>query len=164
MAGISSRPENDTAPVCNPPRQASPIMLEFAGVGGIIRGVKQVLSGLAWLCFCISPALAQDSCTQSSYGECFRFHGRFTVYTADGQEVLWPVGTHRLLRAESGTEPLLNFLDGNDIRKLERNASDYVIFGDFVVCPLEKEIPGAMRNVCIKSSRNLRRVKRKPSN
>jgi hypothetical protein len=40
------------------------------------------------------------------------------------------------------------------------NANNYFIFGDFVVCPLEKEIPGAMRSVCIKSAQNLRRVKR----
>jgi hypothetical protein len=59
----------------------------------------------------------------------------------------------------SGTDPLYKLL-GDDISDLD----DYVIFGDFVVCPLEKEIPGKMRSVCIKSARNLRRVKSKQSN
>jgi len=74
-------------------------------------------------------------------------------------ETLWPVGTHRLLRVKSGPDSLYKLLDDDRIR----NASNYFIFGDFVVCPLEKEIPGAMRSVCIRSARNLRRVKRKAS-
>jgi hypothetical protein len=40
-------------------------------------------------------------------------------------------------------------------------AGEYSVMGDFVVCPREKEEPGAMRNVCIKTARNLQRVKRK---
>ncbi len=58
----------------------------------------------------------------------------------------------------SGTDPLYKLL-GDDTR----DQDDYFIFGDFEVCPLEKEIPGQMRNVCVKTARSLRRVKRKPS-
>lgn len=76
---------------------------------------------------------------------------------ADCQVVLWPVGTHRLLRVTSGDMPLCKILDDCSIETV----GDYVVFGDFVVCPLEKDTPGAMRSVCIKSARNLRRVKRK---
>ena len=118
--------------------------------------MKQILSVFAWLCFCTSSTFAQNSCAQSlSSGECYGFHGRFAVYTGDGQQILWPVGTHRLLRVESGADTLHKLLDDGRI-----NAGDYFIFGDFVVCPLETEIPGVMRSVCIKSARNLRRVKR----
>jgi hypothetical protein len=134
--------------------------LERRGIGGIIVGMRRIQSGLACICFFIIPALAKDPCIQSPDGECFAFHGRFTVYTGDGQEVLWPVGTRRFLRAESGDEPLLNFLAGNNMKNLVRNADDYVIFGDFVVCPLEKETPGAIRSVCIKNFKNLRLVRR----
>jgi hypothetical protein len=113
----------------------------------------------AWLCLCTGSALGQKAGDESSSsGKCFAFHGRFAVYTGDSQQTLWPVGTHRLLRPEYGTEPLLKLL-GNDISTLD----DYFIFGDFVVYPLEKEIPGHVRSVYIKSARNLRRVNRKPS-
>ncbi len=114
---------------------------------------------LACMCLCAGSAIAQKPDAESpSYGKCFSFHGRFAVYTGDSQQTLWPVGTHRLLRPEYGAEPLLDLL-GNDISTLD----DYFIFGDFVVCPLEKEIPGHRRDVYIKSARNLRRVKRKSS-
>lgn len=122
--------------------------------------MKRVLLLLAWLCLCTSLALAQEPCAESpSCGKCFAFHGRFAVYTGDGLETLWPVGTHRVLRPQSGTEPLYKLL-GSDVDELD----GHVIFGDFVVCPLEKEVPGQMRNVCIKSARNLKRVKRETSN
>jgi hypothetical protein len=118
--------------------------------------VKQVLFVFASLCLCTSSAFAQNSCAQSLSSEkCFGFHGRFAVYTADGKQTLWPVGTRRILRVESGADPLLKFLGDDPV-----NANNYFIFGDFVVCPLEKEIPGAMRSVCIKSAQNLRRMKR----
>jgi hypothetical protein len=71
--------------------------------------------------------------------------------------VLWPVGTHRLLRVTSGLEPLCKLLDDCSIHTV----GDYFVFGDFVVCPLEKDTPGAMRSVCIKVAKNLRRAKRK---
>lgn len=113
----------------------------------------------AWLCLCTGSAPAQKVGDESSSSDkCFAFHGRFAVYTGDSQKTLWPVGTHRLLRPDYGSEPLLKLL-GDDISTLD----DYFIFGDFVVCPLEKEIPGHLRSVYIKSARNLRRVKRKPS-
>jgi hypothetical protein len=120
--------------------------------------VKSIPLILACAFLFASSANAQKSCGESpSCGKCFAFRGRFTVYTGDGQQALWPVGTHRLLWPASGTEPLYKLL-GNDVS----SADDYVIYGDFVVCPLEKDIPGKERSVCIKSARNLRRVKREP--
>ena len=68
-------------------------------------------------------------------------------------EVLWPVGTHRLLWAAKGTEKLEDML--------LKHEDDFCIFGDFVVCPLTKEVPGEMRHVCIREARNLKLVKRK---
>jgi hypothetical protein len=68
-------------------------------------------------------------------------------------EVLWPVGTHRLLWAARGTKKLEAMLRNHE--------DDSSIFGDFVVCPLTKDVPGEMRHVCIKEARNLKLVKRK---
>ncbi len=69
-------------------------------------------------------------------------------------EVLWPVGSHRLLWAAYGTDHL------DDL--LRNHLDDSYLFGNFVVCPLSKDIPGEMRHVCIKQALSLRRVKRKP--
>ncbi len=66
-------------------------------------------------------------------------------------EVLWPVGTHRLLWAAYGTDQLDKLLSGH--------FDDSVIFGDFVVCPLSKETAGEMRHVCIKQMKRLRVAK-----
>ena len=120
--------------------------------------MKQPLRIVALLlCLCTCSAPAQKTGTQSPYeGKCFGIHGRFTVYTRDRNMVLWPVGTHRLLRVQSGFEIPCKLLDDcSNIQTL----SDYVVFGDFVVCPLEKNTPGAMRSVSIKTARNMRRVK-----
>ena len=107
-----------------------------------------------------SPATAEERCDESSYGACFRVHARFTVYTGNAQEVLWPVRTHRLLRVVRGAEPLYKVLTrGNDDNFIQM-ADEYAVFGDFDVCPLQKDAPGEMRSVCIKKAENLRRVRR----
>lgn len=112
---------------------------------------------LVLLCVCgiTSTAIGSDSCAQTSYGKCFSIRARFAVYTGNGMEELWPVGTHRLLWVASGTDQL-NAVLGD-------NPDDFLIFGDFVVCPLRKNIAGEMRHVCIKRAQNLRRVRRKPA-
>jgi len=97
-------------------------------------------------------AFGADACVQIRYGQCYSIHARYTVYTGDGMEVLWPVGTHRLLWAAHGTDHLDTMLTGH--------LDDSAIFGDFVVCPLDKEIPGHMRHVCIQEMKHLRIVKR----
>ena len=104
---------------------------------------------------CVIPgAVAQDACKEATYGKCFSVHARFAVYTGDGVEALWPVGSKRVLRVSSPGEKLEAMTSGAYL-------GEYFVFGDFVVCPLEKEVPGKMRTVCIKEMKNLRRVKRK---
>jgi hypothetical protein len=75
---------------------------------------------------------------------CFMIHARFDTYTGDGMEELWPVGTHRLLWAMSGTEKVEDLLGDR--------VDDFSIFGDFAVCPLTIDVSGAMRHVCIKEA------------
>lgn len=99
-----------------------------------------------------SIGLAEDSCNQTSYGKCFSIHARFAVYTGDGMEVLWPVGSHRRLWVSAGSNRL-NAMLGD-------YPDDFYIFGDFFVCPQEKDVPGHMRKICIKEMWNLKRVKR----
>ena len=139
------------------------------------RAITAIFLSIVVVC-CAADALAQktaqprkaaiidNSCGESSYGACFRIHARFTVYTADGQEVLWPVGTHRLLRSVSDNDVLYSVILGGkefEIHEFDEMAGEYAVMGDFVVCPREKNVAGAMRGVCIKSAENLYRVKRK---
>lgn len=95
-------------------------------------------------------AFSQDACKPTSFGQCFTVHARFAIYQGDGVEDLWPVGTHRLLRVTSDTKRLSNLIG---------DPGKYVLFGDFEVCPQEEDVPGKMRDVCIKQERNLKRVK-----
>ena len=117
--------------------------------------MKYFLLTLLCVCGITSKTLGSDSCEQTSYGKCFSIHARYAVYTGNGMEELWPVGTHRVFWVASGSHEL-NVLLGD-------NPDDFYVFGDFVVCPLSKNVPGEMRHVCIKQAKNLRRVKRPPS-
>jgi hypothetical protein len=118
--------------------------------------MKYVLGVLAIFALgCVIPgAAAQDPCKETSYGKCFSTHARFAIYTGDGQEDLWPVGSKRLLGVSGAGDQLEGMTSGV-------YPGEYYVFGDFVVCPLEKEVPGKKRSVCIKEMKNLRRVKRK---
>jgi hypothetical protein len=102
-------------------------------------------------------AFAENACLETTHGKCFAFHGRFAVYSGDGMETLWPVGTRRLLYPEFGAEALEQRLSSSE------DADTYFIFGNFVVCPLEEQVAGKMRHVCVQSVRNLRVRKRDDS-
>jgi hypothetical protein len=114
--------------------------------------MKSVLLFIACICGIAASAFASDSCVQTNYGRCFNVHARYAVYTGDGMETLWPVGTHRLYWAAFGTNSLDELIQGR--------LDDVYIFGDFVVCPLSKEITGEMLHVCIQHSEHLKVVKR----
>jgi len=65
---------------------------------------------------------------------------------------LWVVGTHRVLKVEGGNQRLDQLLG--------EGAGRYFLFGNFSVCPLAKEKPKAMRPICIREAKNLKRVAR----
>jgi len=108
-----------------------------------------------------SPNGFSKGCEASAYGACFRVHARYSIYTGDSQVELWPVGTHRLLGVVSGDESTIKVLSGGNPGNMPEAANEYDVFGDFVVCPLAKEVSGKRRAVCIKNAENLRRVRRK---
>jgi hypothetical protein len=49
-----------------------------------------------------------------------------------------------------------------EIHEFVEMADEYAVLGDFEVCPLQKDVPGARRNVCIKKAEHLQRIKRTP--
>ena len=113
----------------------------------------KTITRLAAILIVLAPTFgaAADSCRQTSYGKCYKVHGRYSVY-GNGQNVLWPVGTHRLLNVMAGDEA--------PYKLVEDDLDGYDVFGDFVVCPLEKDVAGAMRKVCMQSANNMHRTKR----
>ena len=90
------------------------------------------------------PLIIGKACGNSSYGACFPIHARFTAYTGDGQEVLWPVGTHRLLRSVSDNGPLYSVIMSGkefEIHGFVEMAGEYSVMGDFVVCLVRRTCP-----------------------
>ena len=84
---------------------------------------------------------------------CFTVHGRLTVGQGSPGVRIWPVGTKRLLGVED--EP--PNVPANVSARFSRAVFDTkdAIFGDFDICPLERERPGHMRLVCVAAATHL---------
>jgi hypothetical protein len=82
-------------------------------------------------------------------GECFKIHGRISLYNGTPSIRIWPVGTKRLL----GVLPSENEIMPANVSKHIAWGTD--IFGDFLVCPFTKQESGHMQFVCIESASNL---------
>ena len=94
-------------------------------------------------------------------GECFKVHGRISISNGIPYR-LWIVGTHRILAPDpndipESVENLLELGLHENISTVEAMSVD--VFGDYDVCPLEKNHPGWMRAVCIESASHLVAVK-----
>ena len=106
--------------------------------------------------FCIAVAIALASAlTHVALGQqsrpqfpCYTVRARYTFYMGDGVRELWPIGSRRLLWVEGGDKKLID--------KLIPDHQDKALYGEFTVCPLEAEQPGAMRHVRIGSWKHLK--------
>lgn len=79
---------------------------------------------------------------------CRIIHGRLTLSGDDGF-LLWPVGTKRLMRVRGKhdfPESMYPIFTADLFA---------VVFGDYEVCPFEKDRPGWRRSVCIESASHL---------
>jgi len=109
--------------------------------------MTRLLSAAAVFLALCGTSFAAKECKETAHGKCFKIHARYREYTGDGQFAIWPVGSRRYLRPLYGDEMIRERFED----KLDNND----VFGDFELCPLEKEIAGKERNVCIKEARNL---------
>ncbi len=101
--------------------------------------------------------------TSESASECYWTHGRITEGNGTPAYRMWKIGTKRLLGIYSGpstyNDPLS--LDNENpefpanVEKIWDPRIGAPLFGDFEVCPLAAEHPGAMRPVCVESAKNL---------
>ncbi len=98
------------------------------------------------LASCLAVAAAGQQ-SQPAF-PCYAVRARYAVYTADGARELWPIGSRRTLWVEDGDDKLLD--------KLVPDHQNEALYGEFTVCPLEPEKPGAMRHVRIRSWKDLK--------
>lgn len=80
---------------------------------------------------------------------CFIVHGRLAFYNGGPSTRIWRVGTHRMLGIPTETIP------ENVSELLGGHPFDAEIYGDFHVCPFEKQEAEHMQMVCIESASHL---------
>lgn len=92
-------------------------------------------------------------------GPCFRAHGRMDYWNGAPSVRTWHVGTDRILGVGEKPHELAGYasLPPGIASKL---SWDTHLFGDFLVCPLTREVPGVMQMVCVESGVDLRIVAR----
>ena len=99
--------------------------------------------------FLLASGLAVAAAPQAKQSlPCYAVRARYTFYEGDGVRELWPIGSRRLLWVEDGDDKLMD--------KLIPGHQDKALYGEFTICPLEPEKPGAMRHVRITSWKHLK--------
>ena len=98
------------------------------------------------------PALARAAVNP----HCFWVHGRLMAYNGTPTFRLWPSGGHRLLGIECGERGC-----GEAAQVLPQKLLKYdpgfgrILWGDFRVCPLDRERAGWMLMVRLSDARNV---------
>ena len=83
---------------------------------------------------------------------CFKQHGRFSTQNGTPQAI-WLIGTTRRVRVDGELPKALADLE--DPYMMLTGDSHSYIFGDFTICPLEKDIPGHQRLVKVTAAEKL---------
>jgi hypothetical protein len=100
--------------------------------------------------------------TSQNTSECYWTRGRVAFGTGNPAFRMWKIGTKRLLGIYSGPSVSHDRLSPDQEHPEFPANVDKVwssrlgaLYGDFEVCPLAPERPGAMRPVCVESAKNL---------
>jgi hypothetical protein len=102
--------------------------------------------------------------TPENASECYWTRGRITIGNGNPTFRMWKIGTKRLLGIFSGPSVSHDRLSPDQEHpELPANVDKIwtirlgapPLYGDFEVCPLAPEHPGAMRPVCVESAKNL---------
>jgi hypothetical protein len=104
-----------------------------------------------------STLFCQDQCSCAgkfkTTGPSFKVHGRLSNKNGNPTEIIWIIGTKRILGIRDNTK-----LPDNLSRLL--GDFDTMVYGDFTVCPLTKSRPGVMQIICVQAAENLIAKKR----
>lgn len=134
--------------------------------GRSMRVILAVLVAIACAIGTGPGAFARAPCKSDPriVSTCFRVHGRLGVFNGIPIRI-WIVGTNRVLKIRS-PDRTRNEEDGlppDALKLLEQgNAGEFVVFGDYEVCPLAKEHAGWMRPVCVENALHLHAVRQSP--
>jgi hypothetical protein len=101
--------------------------------------------------------------TPENAASCYWTPGRIRIGAGTPAYRLWKVGTKRLLGIYSGPSTYRDQLSLDNenpefpanVEKIWTPRLGVPLYGDFEVCPLAPERPGAMRPVCVESAKNL---------
>src|SRR5262245_56051501 len=90
-------------------------------------------------------------CGRKPVEPCFKHHGRLSSQNGVALKV-WLIGTKRIVGLDNDIAEL-----PPEVRKyMEMTSSDHsYVYGDFEICPLEKDTPGHMRSVCVAGAEKL---------
>jgi hypothetical protein len=99
------------------------------------------------------PLTGQQSwtCPAPAVEPCVKRHGRLSSQNGIAL-MLWLIGTKRVVALNNDIDSL-----PSEIRKYLEMTSEHhsYIFGDFLVCPLEPDTPGRMRQACVTGAERL---------
>jgi hypothetical protein len=108
-----------------------------------------VISLGLWLAL-TTQAASQElwRCPAPPVEPCVTHHGRLSSGNGSGRTI-WLIGTTRRVKVDNGIPPLLD-------KYLDMASSNYsYVYGDFDICPLERDEPGHMRSVCVTDANRL---------
>jgi hypothetical protein len=105
------------------------------------------------VCVAAASLTAQQSwtCSKPPVETCAKRHGRLSSQNGIPLR-LWLIGTKQVFAVANSIESL-----PSEVRPyLEMTSEDHsYIYGDFVVCPLELDAPGNMRQACLTGAEKL---------
>jgi hypothetical protein len=108
--------------------------------------------------------LAGAEGSQAHPAACFWIHGR--LFAANGTPTfrIWRIGTRRIFGVvdANGSSESDKVLPDKLRALVQPDAFAVFVFGDFEVCPLEKDHPGRMRTVRLAGGRNFSTRPAKP--
>ena len=109
---------------------------------------------LVGLCLVTGNAASQSASWQcrAQYVEaCFKHHGRLSSQNGIALRI-WLIGTTRMVALENDAQDLPPV-----VRKyLDMTSPDHsYIYGDYTICPVEPDVPGRLRRVCVTGGEKL---------
>ena len=81
-------------------------------------------------------------------GDCFKIHGRASIWNGNPTLRIWRIGTNRILGVREGAPVPQNLKESFGSPWNE-------VYGDFLVCPFTESRPGWMQIVCVDLAENL---------
>jgi hypothetical protein len=91
-------------------------------------------------------------CRAKPIAACAKHHGRLSSQNGIALKI-WLIGTNRIVAVDNDFDedlpPVMQ-------KYLDMTSPDHsYVYGDFEICPLEPDIPGHMRRVCVSDAENL---------